>query len=948
MADDVNKSPLLGGINKLKERYSKPGAIESKYRLEADIAQGTMHDISRQNQADLIANRPVNGATMAERAQEYSAAMQDYNRYAQRADVQAAGREVQYAKAFDRFVNGYASPAESRSRIASMASSTSMLTGARSAMNGGQLSYPHLERAREKSYAELADAREHLMALGKEGPDADVNGLRAAESRVNNAESRIATIDSRMRVLKRSGYGTESLLERAASGSELVNNAYDQLAGEDRRNAIRDGKSININVLNDAIKKAAEDLKKAGNNLVSTLEDTSKSAAEVNEAISREQDARKNLETAIDTKRIAGAEGKIEQGGMMSKIVSFLTGGMTTQVIGGLHGAADVLNAGAKTTRHFGITRELDRASNQTAYANMANDQYDDVLGGINLNAAALRRARGMNAQAFSYGDSMAKWEDAATMMDAGEAIYRGAANTLTTMTDVKVGQAIGQGAQALANSAIAVDNVYTGNSSHKVNIAGYHTARNLGNAMNHVMDSSNQAYMDFANASVLGTRGMGGMRGDNLGLLQDEAFRHIMSTRGVAGQDLVGMMSAMSATVGSSMSSDYRSSFNVGSMLERAAAAQQSGYMSANQYMSNVGALASVGGNGHQLDKIMREAVAAGMDSSKNISEMVSATAGLAAGIAQNGGMAANSIGSSVSGTIQNLSQLDPNMRAAAAQSGLARVMSNQSDTSISLHTVMEHARLNRALPGFSKNALDVVKGSTVNELREMSSMTAQQIRRSGKGEFLNEDGTLNTAMQERAINAKIDTDVDRITGLFKTSPETAQAIKDTLRKAGGNLDIADQLNPKVMQEYHTMAGNTAYGAAVAEGYSRGGAKQGDLRGADAAEGITTARATATNKGISLGAENIGGFADLAKIVQSLSETFDPKNMVGAAEASAEKMNIPIKAFESSVGSFDRAVSKFETIIDSKMDPRIQKQIEDNYARASGQVRKKKIGSNE
>ena len=933
MANNVNKSSLLGNLNKLKERYSKPGAIESKYRLEADIAQGTMDDINRQNTLDKVNGTQVATDVFIERMQDYSAAQHDYERAMQRADIQAAGRSTAYTRAFEREVNNYASSSESSRRIAAAATSTPMVTAARSALGTNSLSYAHLERAREKAAGDIAAARSALNILGQEGPDADPNSLRSAENQLRGAEGRAATIESRMRVLRRAGLSTESLLDRVSAGGTMVDQAYRALNSESMRESIKSGKALDLDVLNNAIKKAADDLKKAGQELADTLEDTSKSAAEVNAAIAKEAAARESLETAQSTKDIASREGKVLPPGMMGKITDFLTGGAGGKAIEIAHAVGDVFNAGARMTRHFGVNRRLERFQNQAGLVDVVNDQFDDTRRALDFDMAAMRRAAGTNALSMAAGDDARLYERTASGFDVVEAGTRGTANTVQGGCNLSPGQMVGQGAQAIANTAIAGDNLYTGSSAIRAGLATRNAARTLAESTNHVNDAINQGYVDFTVQGAYATRGMGRQREGAFGVMQDAGFRMMMAQSGIAGKDLVDLISQTGSEFGASLGG-VDSRMNMGSLVTRAANAQQRGYMTAGQYLSNQSALTGVGGSAGQLDKVLKEAVAAGMDSSKNISQMVQATTTLSQNTASVGIGGANFISQSVSAATQSLSNLDPNMRAGVATNTLAKLQAEQTDTSLNLFTVVDYSRRRAASPNMTRDSMDILQQTEIATLQDIKTSKDPNKAAANAGllKALQEAGEGDVLKGiEKETNNKRQGMMDRLDRFFRGNPSERKDIESAVNSGSDfdqlPLNMQDRINALAR-----MSGEKS-GRVLYSQLSGAQAKQGDLQGTSTAEGIATAAAQGKNAIIGAGQENIGGIQNLTAAMQNLAANFDPAKFAEAANKTAETMKVPAEAFASGAEAFAEAVKRFESVVDEKLSVQAQKIMNDNRA---------------
>ena len=153
-------------------------------------------------------------------------------------------------------------------------------------------------------------------------------------------------------------------------------------------------------------------------------------------------------------------------------------------------------------------------------------------------------------------------------------------------------------------------------------------------------------------------------------------------------------------------------------SVARRAGEVAQTRVMSAEQYISMSGQLAGAGGGTKDLEDIMMNAVAAGMDNAKNIQQMVSATVGLSNNMAKMGISGTTSAGNLLTSTMMSIGG-DKNIAAMAAESMINRRASMDASGDINLGNVFEHAQLRKLDPSMS-----------TPELMSLSTLTPQELQ--------------------------------------------------------------------------------------------------------------------------------------------------------------------------------------------------------------------------
>jgi hypothetical protein len=366
---------------------------------------------------------------------------------------------------------------------------------------------------------------------------------------------------------------------------------------------------------------------------------------------------------------------------------------------------------------------------------------------------------------------------------------------------------------------------------------------------------------------------------------------------------------------------------------LTRAGQAARAGYFdSPDQYIEARGALASVGGDGDDLEKIMRNAVAAGMDSSKNIMEMVGAVTSLNQrsadqGIDATAGMI-QQYGKAVTGLTQ--SGVDENVAARAALRAATTAENVAQSGELDMFNLMEWSELSNTFEGAKMFEMEAMQTASPAEIRSL-----MELQKAGK-----------TDEAQEAANKM---GLGRAELGIATDPSKAQQLLDISRRQqmkyltglGMEPEIAGQLwkaqedNVKykdLTDTQKSMLGAQGKargisGAAYYESLRTGEQDLGDIRKAPG--GTTEYGGERKLQGMSQADVKI--FAEGAKMLRDAGQTWADRAQMGAevskgltvadyarqtAEAAA-KMSAPIDTFATNLEAFNTTVSEFTTRID-------------------------------
>jgi lysozyme len=420
-----------------------------------------------------------------------------------------------------------------------------------------------------------------------------------------------------------------------------------------------------------------------------------------------------------------------------------------------------------------------------------------------------------------------------------------------------------------------------------------------------------------------------GGRRQSLQELLSDPAVVGMIARRaGLGTKDIPRLVGAGVSALGTEMAGEG----GVNSIV-RAGELSRIGYMqSPEQYFQARGALTGVGGGSEDMERILKNAVAAGMDSSKNIMEMVQATTSMArvsatAGISAVGG-ASQMLGLGV----QQLrgQGVSANMAVGAAQFAAGRIEDISTSKDLDMFNVMEFARLRQGFEGASMQQLQSMQTASPQELRQLRGLF-----QAGKSDEA-EEMAIKMGLHGQVSNAG---DVDKLLDItneqalgrtmgFGTNVEMEKSIREK-RKKGQPLSKEERSFLSGMgrltqgREYSADAGfamlNTQ--ATAAEG-TLATAPGGIVASGEQAIGAgAISDANVFADGVSKFKEAIGGLEALGPAMTQFAESVDPSKFAEATKQAADNLSVPINQFSDKLAEFNTTVGNFTRSMGSLVD---------------------------
>ena len=509
-----------------------------------------------------------------------------------------------------------------------------------------------------------------------------------------------------------------------------------------------------------------------------------KTFEELGEAVTN---ATTDTEKMSAEEKLARAKDEFDEASTQKK--KFLeSGGVGTrfQRLGaGLELAGAALTTGAGIYRQWNIGTEQDRVRLQTGAMDIANRRAFDRFNASQGDAEALGRlSGGQHSRSYDYAKKMGqKEEKASTAETVGAALTAGAAiiagygvKTAATGVGIKPGLAMIATAAVLAGSGHILNasgkaaRLSSGAAKAEAENEAYNADEALFNAQNRYKAFINQSAINYTRDSTLATRGLGQIRGDVLKGIRNTDFQYAMAELEM---DPAGILTATQA--GGNLGRQFRGTADI----RRGAELTKMNMMnSAEEYMGLRGQADRHGSGEKNLEAILSKAVAAGLDSSKHVNELVQ---GIDSMSTNRGGV------STFGGVAESMALTTQAFRASGKASGKASGMDAGQAT-------LAAATLNSTLDDASGNQGVTIPqvqeyGEILQSIPNISPTTANKLTHMKMSEYRTVTDAFGTPNQE---NVKLqfglgDLSNDEISNAFKISG--VAAVK-TIIKTGRELE--------------------------------------------------------------------------------------------------------------------------------------------------------------
>lgn len=750
------------------------------------------------------------------------------------------------------------------------------------------------------------------------------DSLRNKATRMQELQEEIAFDKRLLKVQSKEGLSTE---KRQYAAADTLNRAGGFIADEALKQEVSSGK---YGSLDDETKKLTEMF----SNLTSALsrfEEASENATDEQGNLTQEyreaSDELDRLQRETEQQRRVVGEVSRQGGGGGSFFGKY--GGYIQ--MGAMAGQA--ISATAQSTYTIAGQQDITQMNNRAAFARMGNVIYDkaeravmgnDVEAALDIAASDQfakeyadrnRRMKHVTGGISSVTDILT---DVATSTMKGAGAGAGI-GFLAGGIGAGPGALIGGGAgllSGLAGSVPKLTNLFYGNEGANASIQSYEAAKQLTSEERKIRAGQMQSFynqgLGLYNAGTgLGNMQSYAMQGNlmNSGVLADLAQRGVSATQAIS----------MTGQLGAAGQFDPDEGLN---MIRAAGTAAQRGQMSREGYMSAAAQLRMAGGGNDDLQEIIATATARGMDNSANISQMVEASIGMSAGLANLGVSGTNAVQGMLGANVTDLVDrgVDKNIAIGMAANNMANYNQQITDSGFNLGNIVERQQL-RQNPNFS--------GASIFQLNQLSQMSSQehQIFRSAR------DGD-----EEAMKQAKLLARNKGITGLMfdadgqvKSGSVNAlggSALQGMLlnvgsaginrnieKKVRAGTDLSDEERAVLAQ-----AGVTEETVRATLGVSKAGRSPVEMHLERDGQKRDITAANREQRNIAMGEKyakemdpSKKAFENIEQLMSNLNEAVSPEKFGDVVKGAAESFRVPVADFGGHVGKFGAVIENLQ-----------------------------------
>lgn len=686
-----NSSHTVNRLEELSRRYiertENPSAVE-----EEIISQiGAMQDLKSGLTSGKYSSNKIgyDVAQVEERIEELYARMEPFE-----------SRRMNVAeRAFSSGVSTALRPSNLSRDINALSMSSGMISQA-SILS--KYSSNELERMKMSATENLLRSSGGILeAINADPSNPQIGGMmRGLGGQIHSA----AAIQAAMALQRRTGTDVRS---RYLNSIERTASLRNMIAGEDLAQDVAAGRTGTRSEVEGTLRKNLDDIERFRGAQERYSGDTSK-FERFQKAIDR---LTASAETAAKTLKEMDRQGRGGGGGGFWDRITSPKG------IAGLQLVGEAFATAGDLANMYGVELPQRQRQNQISFAGFGNQTYSDQMAAAGGNAAAIRRLTSGYRAAAEANESAQRWSKIGTVGLGIGQVLGGLAGTAIGVATSEVGVgipiAIG-GLELMRRGFKNVINYSEGAGEAGAQAAQTELARQ--DALSKVSDEQMQSYINYTRSLGGATVGLGGRRGAIFSQMNSQSNLDLLGSLGVDPTRAAGLTATGTAALGSSFRTN---------MLHRGAELRRAGYMTEEQYLGNVGALSNFGStqsSTQNLEAILKNAIANGMDSSKNIAQMVQLTGTMAA---RSAGAGIDTITGAQRVTANLMDSLkaqgiDPNARMAVAANTADWMSRTLGDTSYSLGTVSRFAS-SRGLAGNDavlRGLLSTLKPEQIQEI--------------------------------------------------------------------------------------------------------------------------------------------------------------------------------------------------------------------------------------
>jgi len=797
----------------------------------------------------------------------------------------------------------------SRERIASMTNRPDIFReGMKQIDIPTQQLYKSIER--KKSQVNQLGSKIEDIFTGLEGEaigDDQLHKVRGLGSQIAQLEREQAMEQSAIRQQRMGGFDPQGRLRRA---EETLSRSGGFLEKHRIIKSAQRGEFGSLEEETQKLTKMFETLSNAQTNYQKSLEGSTEDQRRYSESLEQAREDVERQQKVTEAVRQYGSDGG---GTIASRAQAFL--GITMPA--------------SQAATEVATTHNIQQMQQRAAYAGMGLAQYHRADSAIQGNMAALTEEMEGQAYIQAFSDTMATRrtigkgaEKAGSLVDRGIRIAAQRANLkqLWSAGDAGLTAAneIGQGtADLITQSSLFAKNYYRG----EAGIPAEQAVRAFIKNITGVRADTRQAVWDVNMSTYQGLQGSGAMTATQMQNLVDPSNLAKLSALGLGQRERATLMPQMIQAIGASE--------NYQQFMERAAQTRRARILSTDQFAQLTGQLANVGGGTENLMDIMKSAVAAGMDNSKNVAQMVGAVTQLSTQSAKMGVDVTGASGSLVAAGIQSLraNGVGLNVAADTTLSSIANWNKFATSSQVSLGNVMERAELRKMFPNAGVYQMNRLAKMSTEELHMFeiaatsTNAAVQETARKaahtwGIDDILYRNGRLDAGQLKKIRRAQT-------TGILYNMALPESITRDDLDEASALIDAGQ--GDKISSNLRAAL-SVQNIRADALGLSK--IEQKDIKhavngNAGAARSIEESQAKREFDKFNSGIKELsdaGGFKALAVAVEGLRELALPDKMDKVIQGAAEKFQVP-KGFTDGADKIEKAGGVFERAANTMRD---------------------------
>lgn len=910
MADDNNKpvnnsnKPINGRSKIERIQVRREDALgeytERQAELEAAIEreESKFRDLEAQyaKTSDKASRVAINAKLVAQ-AERYTQAEERYSQYesshAQKVNAQAAQEIATYAK-YENI----------NARTTTMSGSQRYFSQIQQDIRqGGELIQTPTEAIEQR----IRSNQQQAARLGRElagqtrglGYDEWTDEMRNKDRRLQQLQEDTALDKRLIKVQIKEGMTTE---KRQYAAKEVMGRAGRLLGEKELAEDVREGRYGDLQSETERLSKLFEKLSQAAEKFESASQNATDAQGNLTEEYKQASKALDGLQKATDKQRQVVSEIERQGGGDRA-------GRITRGLVG--------FNRAIHTAYGIDIEDEMSEMRLKSAMGRRAVDQYQRRNAAIGGDMGALLRETAGQDFITQFSDKMRDRE----MRRSGLTITAGAEAQIGTLIDSGLSgglRGIGKGVKTLGGgAAVAAADVARrgtqlarGIPQTRTALEGAMAAEDFVQTMLAIPSDSLQAFYNNYMLQSESTMGIGAGAANIQWRMTNTSNLRTMAELGVSPGKSAQLLQQGIRQIGTTQ--------DIPAMIQMAGRVEQSRLMSSQEFMGMQGQLSNVGAGTFDLENIMKNAVAAGMDNAKNIQQMADATTAMAGDLAKSGVSGTGAAGNLLGVGIQRLRALgvDQNIATAAAQFANESQKKFSQDISMDLGTVHETNRIRAIAPGIDTTYQMRVASLNQTQLQGIISGGREAADKFGLGSIYDQIGK-----QGFKDFAKADLE----SSFYKADGHIMMTAKERKEFFGavqsGNMeDVPD----KFRALYSTITGGADFRAVATAGEV---AKQSNLpdaqMGALEKQKIMDAEKEVQKIRQGQGKTSADNKMDkLITVMQVMLEKLDPTAAQGRAERAARDMDETpgiVQAgdkFNKGTEQFAKAVSQFDSLV--------------------------------